>query len=309
MGGRDRPLWSALVPAVLAAGLLIGGLAAAGSLDSSLLPRVIADGPFALFVPLADQFDTGGPVPSPLPTPDLQPATSRWQPPLRTPWQWQLTGKPDLSVDAQVYDLDLFDTDAALVDALHAAGRRAICYVSLGSFEDWRPDADTFPAAVKGRALDGWPGERWLDIRNTSALQPIIAARLDLCKSKGFDAVEPDNIDGYTNRTGFPLTAEHQLAYNRLIAREAHARGLAVALKNDLDQVGSLVNDFDFAINEQCFQYDECDLLLPFIQAGKPVFQVEYGLPLSAFCSQANALNFNAIRKNLDLDAYRESCR
>ena len=105
---------------------------------------------------------------------------------------------------------------------------------------------------------NGWPGERWLDIRRLSVLEPLMATRFDMCRDKGFDAVEPDNMDGYRNSTGFPLTAHDQLAYNRLIAELAHERGLAVGLKNDLDQIPELVGDFDFAVNEECAEYDEC---------------------------------------------------
>ena len=141
---------------------------------------------------------------------------------------------------------------AATVAALHAAGRKVACYFSAGSFEDWRPDAAQFPAAVKGGG-NGWPGERWLDIRRLDILMPIMEARLNLCKQKGFDSVDPDNVDGYTNTTGFPLTAADQLAYNASIANAAHARGLTVALKNDLNQIPQLVPYFDWALNEQCF--------------------------------------------------------
>jgi len=47
-------------------------------------------------------------------------------------------------------------------------------------------------------------------------------------------------------------------------------------MKNDLEQIPDLISYFDWELNEQCFQYNECDQLLPFIQAGKPVFNIEY---------------------------------
>jgi hypothetical protein len=47
---------------------------------------------------------------------------------------------------------------------------------------------------------------------------PILAARIDACRAKGFDAVEADNVDGFANSSGFALTAADQLAYNRTIA-------------------------------------------------------------------------------------------
>lgn len=238
-----------------------------------------------------------------------QPPSPVWTPPLQTSWQWQLTGTLDLSVDAQMYDVDLFQTDAAAVAELHRRGRRAVCYVSVGTFEPWRPDAPRFPDSIKGRALEDFADERWLDIRRWDVLGPILEARFDQCKSKGFDGIEPDNVDGYTNRTGFPLTYQDQLAFNRRLADAAHARGLSIGLKNDLDQIRDLLPHFDWALNEQCFQYRECGELSRFVAAGKAVFNVEYRLQPDQFCAQANQLNFNSLRKNIDLDAARVACR
>ena len=234
-------------------------------------------------------------------------AWAGWRPQLGTSWQWQLSGPLDTRVDAAVYDVDGFTTSAAQVAALHAEGRKVICYISVGAYEDFRPDRQRFPAVLLG-ASDGWPGERWLDIRRLDLLEPIIAARFDMCRSKGFDGVEPDNVDGYANDTGFPLTAADQLAFNRMVAGLAHRRGLAVALKNDLDQVPQLVGDFDFAVDEQCAEYQECDELLPFTAAGKAVLEAEYNLPRSAFCGAARRLRFSAMLKRLSLDAWRQAC-
>ncbi|MGB2711945.1 MAG: endo alpha-1,4 polygalactosaminidase, partial [Conexibacter sp.] len=157
-------------------------------------------------------------------------------------------------------------------------------------------------------AGNGWPGERWLDVRRLRTLAPILRARLAMCRAKGFDAVEPDNVDGYANETGFALRARDQLAFNRWVARAAHAHGLAVALKNDLDQAPALARSFDFAILEQCFQYGECGKARPFLRAGKAVFDAEYELPRSAFCPAAERLGIQALRKRVDLGAWRETC-
>jgi hypothetical protein len=236
-----------------------------------------------------------------------RPDPSRWRPKAGIAWQWQLTGSIDQSVNVPVYDVDLFDTSAAVVASLHAKGRKVICYVSVGTYEDWRPDAHRFPARVLGHS-NGWPGEQWLDIRRLDVLAPIIRARFDLCKARGFDAVEPDNVDGYANATGFPLSAGDQLTFNRFLAVTAHRRGLAVGLKNDLDQVPQLVPAFDFAVNEQCVQYDECDALLPFLRAGKPVFHAEYELAPAQFCDVSRRLGLSSIQKHDDLDAWRQTC-
>jgi hypothetical protein len=235
-------------------------------------------------------------------------AAAMWVPAISTTWQWQLTGTIDQSVAAAMYDIDLFDTPASVVASLHTQGRKVVCYMSAGTYENWRPDASQFPAAVLGKGVDGWAGEKWLDVRRLDLLGPIMEARMDLCRQKGFDALEADNVDGYANASGFPLSAQDQLTFNIWLANAAHGRGLSIGLKNDLDQVEALVGYFDWALNEQCFEYNECSLLAPFTRAGKAVFVVEYTLATTAFCTKAVELGFNAMKKNLNLDAARTAC-
>ena len=133
-------------------------------------------------------------------------------------------------------------------------------------------------------------------------------ARLDLCRDKGFDGVEADNVDGYVNNTGFPLTAEDQLIFNTFLADAAHARGLSIGLKNDVEQAAVLEPLFDWAINEECVRFRECELLLPFIEAGKAVFHVEYGVEVSEFCPLTVGLGFSSMLKLPRLDEWREYC-
>ena len=234
-----------------------------------------------------------------------------WQPAVNTSWQWQLGGEIDLSFEVDMYDLDLVETDPDLLQSLKDDDRFLVCYISAGSYEDWRPDAGEFPPEVLGKNYQGWPGEKWLDIRQIDLLAPILRARLDQCAAKGFDGVEPDNIDAYTNRTGFPLSYQDQLAFNIWLAQEAHARGLSIGLKNDSEQVHDLLPYFDWALTEDCFEQDWCEEMLPFIEAGKPVFAAEYtdtGITLADFCPQAGEMGITAILKNRELDAYREAC-
>ena len=275
---------------------------------------------------LATLLVLAGCSPSITPTPRALPGETRpsgagkmsetwWRPPIGASWQWQLTGLPvDPSFGVDVYDIDLFDSDAGSVAALHARGHKVICYISVGSWEDWRPDADQFPESVLGNDYKGWRGERWLDIRQIDLLAPIMRARLDQCASKSFDGVEPDNMDGYTNDTGFPLTYQDQLDYNIWLAQEAHARGLSIGLKNDGEQAGDLLPYFDWALTEDCFAQEWCDAVVPFVTAGKAVFAAEYTdeLRVAQFldqvCPQATALGFSVILKNRDLDARRRAC-
>ena len=180
--------------------------------------------------------------------------------------------------------------------------------MSAGSSENWRPDFNRFPSSVKGRNLSGWAGEKWLDIRRLDILMPIMSDRMALAKQKGCDAIDADNVDGYSNRTGFKLTYNDQLNYNRALANEAHRLGLAIGLKNDLGQIVDLVNYFDFAINESCIIYNECSLVSPFIAQNKPVFHIEYQNDINTICAVGNSYGFSSMKKNTNLDEWRESC-
>ena len=227
--------------------------------------------------------------------------------------QVQLQGTPNISYDVELYVLDLFDTDSAVIDALHADGRKMICYFSAGTFENWRDDAGRSTAADKGRRLGNWPGERWLDIRSQN-VRAIMADRLDLAVQRGCDGVDPDNVDGYSNRTGLPLTYQDQIDYNTWLAAQAHQRGLAISLKNDLGQIDDLVAHFDFAINESCHEWDECELLMPFIEAGKPVVHINYlyaddPIGRAERCLDTRGLGFNTLTLPQLLDgSFRYSC-
>lgn len=258
--------------------------------------------------------------------------TGCWQPPLVSRWQYQLQGVAayastgginttisappqggGAAVSPQVWDIDLYVDQAvsgnnttlntAAVNAIHARGGHVICYVDAGTWENWRVDANQFPASVLGNK-NGWPGEKWLDIRQVSVLGPIMSARVQKCKQAGFDGVEFDNVDGYQNKTGFPLTAQDQLNYDTYLANLARSNGLSVALKNDLGQAAALKPYFDYAINEQCMQYKECDYPAPglpdWTASGKAVFEVEYK-SASLNCTKSNGWNFNAILKDLNL--------
>ncbi|GBG84338.1 hypothetical protein CBR_g38309 [Chara braunii] len=229
-------------------------------------------------------------------------------------WQIQFVGRLQVSAGIPMYDIDLFDTPKTTIASLKKSKHFVVCYFSAGTREDWRPDANKFPAKTVGKPLPDWDGERWLDIRSTLVRQ-VLAARLDLAVRKGCHAVDPDNVDAFTNDSGFQLTAADQLDFNRWIARSAHSRGLSVGLKNDLRQVAALVNDFDFAINEQCNAYTECYYLDPFIKKGKAVFNIEYVERTSQaaqlakrICPTMTKKKFSTIIKSNDLNAWRYSC-
>jgi len=226
-------------------------------------------------------------------------------------WNWQLATTPtdaDIALvgttGKRMIDVDMEETPASVITKMHTKGIVVICYMETGSWENYRSDAASFPASVKGKTLNGYPDERYLDIRQLAVLRPIMALRLDRAASKGCDGIEPDIDDGYLEPTGFPLTLQDQITYDRAIADDAHARGMMILLKNGAGPLVAAMESYtDAALNEQCNQYNECSPYKVFIDHGKAVFQVEYSVGVSNFCPKDNAANFDGLKKRPALKA------
>jgi hypothetical protein len=236
-----------------------------------------------------------------------------WSPSSAAPahLHWQLStnfATTDLLPGQQgtlVYDIDGENATAADVAAIHAAGAKAVCYVDVGTIEQGRSDYAQFPASVIGPPVAGWPGENWLLVTaaNRSAILPLMQARIaNWCQAKGFDAVEPDNLDAWTNISG--VSEADNVAYDLAVANLAHGMSLSIGLKNMLTSASStnlptIVSTFDWALVEQCFQYSECTAYGQFVSAGKAVFDVEY--QTSPNCTQADQSHMNAQLRDLNL--------
>lgn len=249
-----------------------------------------------------------------------QSASSIWQPPQGLTWDYHLLEPASNNPTANVMGIDLFDNDVTTISALQSAGTKVICYFSAGSWEDWRDDWKTPAASDVGNDLDGWEGEKWANIRSTT-VRKVMASRIALAQEKGCDAVDPDNIDGFNNDNGLGLTSDDSVDYVRFLANEAHARNLAIGLKNSLEIIDILAGDVEFAINEQCHQYDECDVYEDFVGSGKAVFRVEYpkgedvnnnkpakAAVKKAICNDPASETFSTILKNINLDGWIEFC-
>lgn len=222
------------------------------------------------------------------------------------PWQIQFNG--DLSfAGAKIVDVDGAGTSVETVSQIHSYGGYAVCYFNAGAYENWRSDMGRFPQAVIGKDMEGWEGEKWLDVRRLDALMPIMNSRMDECAKKGFNAVDPDNVDGWANETGFPLSQEDSATYIRELTKAAHARGMAIGLKNAIGLIPEMADVVDFAVNEQCLAYRECGSYQPFVDRKKAVLHIEYEGKLSAICAKRPE-GFSTIRKNMNLDSKLESC-
>jgi endo-alpha-1,4-polygalactosaminidase (GH114 family) len=215
-------------------------------------------------------------------TPDDPSQAAVWQPAVGTNYQMILTGIVDPSVGTinpskvPIFDVDLFYTNKSTIDTLHEQGKKVICYFSAGSSEDWRPDYSSFTSADKGPCLSGWAGERWLDVRQANVVD-VMKKRIALASQKGCDGIDPDNMDGYDNGSNFGLTQQDSITYFKKLATEAHSYGMAIGLKNAQSILPKLINDVQFAVNEECALYDgDCDPYTDLTNAGKPVFHIEY---------------------------------
>lgn len=219
----------------------------------------------------------------------------------------------DSSLTADVWELDLFESNPEDIAYLNASGATTVCYMSLGTWEEWRPDADRFPTRVLGNEWPEWPGERYVDIRAMDDLRPIVEARLDLCRDKGFVAVDIDNIDSWGAETGFPLTRQDAERFAIWLAYEAHARGLAIGQKNAPELTSVVVDVFDFAVTEDCAADGWCADMRPYLEAGKAVFAIEYTdvtdeASFRALCGDSAMDGYSLVYKRRNLDAWSTAC-
>lgn len=219
-----------------------------------------------------------------------------------------------------VWGIDLVDNNATSISTMKNKGANIICYFSAGSYEDWRPDESLFKPQDLGNDLDGWPGEKWLDIRSKN-VRDIMIARLNLAVEKGCNGVDPDNVDGYDNDNGLDLQEADSIDYITFLANEAHKRNLTISLKNAGTVAPMVLTCIDFSVNEQCLVYHECATYAIFIDNKKPVFHVEYPKgddvnnndPVSdtvknSICKDSTSTGFSTIIKNINLDEFIQQC-
>lgn len=228
-------------------------------------------------------------------------AAAYWKPTAGTTFQIELSAvigsTSNLPGTIEAYETDLFDTPASTITNLHAAGKKVICYFSAGTAENWRTDYSDFTSSDLGASLDGWPGENWV-YTPSSNVRSIMLARLQLAKSKGCDAVDPDNVDVYSygSESGFSdLTTATSIDYLNFLTNEAHALGLSIGLKNAGEILPDLVGAMDFSISESCVQYNECSTYEPFVAANKPAFNIQY--PFSSSSSKSTTVSAATIKK------------
>jgi hypothetical protein len=188
-----------------------------------------------------------------------------------------------------IYDIDGIDNPASTVAALHKLKDRVICYIEVGAagnyysaaeehlkvtyFQQLRRDHDL------GKGVPGYP-EYYLNVNKASTMTIIKAMIRQQCAAKGFDAVEPDIDDSYTDETGFGITEAQNIKYDKALAAYAHGLGLAWGQKNgDADPRFSeqMEQVADFLLDEECNFYGTCSIVTPpYLRARKLVLNAEY---------------------------------
>ncbi|KAF3941665.1 hypothetical protein ABW19_dt0205771 [Dactylella cylindrospora] len=315
----SRLLWWILgAVIVLAIGLGVGlgvGLTRRSSSDSQDVNNTPSSNEDVVsgFASATSQTATTSPTTTYKIRPSQTAAAAYWQPTAGTTWDIALIAPPnDTEASLGAIDLDLFDNSLSFIANLKSQGHKVICYFSAGSYEDWREDAGNFTESDYGEAMDGWEGEWWLDI-NSDHVRSIMTSRIQLAQDKGCDAVDPDNINGYQNPTGFNQTEDDAIDFLKFLAEESHERGMAIGLKNGGTIVDKVIDFMDFCVQESCVAYDECQPYHLFLDYNSPVFHIEYpdesNMTVAEICSPDNgAQGFSTIIKHLKLDDWVEFC-
>ncbi|KAF1816225.1 hypothetical protein P152DRAFT_511036 [Eremomyces bilateralis CBS 781.70] len=246
-------------------------------------------------------------------------ASAFWQPESGT--RWQIVLSQPLTVnsnpvvpDVPVYDIDMFINSAETIGKLHEQGKKVICYFSAGTFEPYVPDAADFNPEDMGDILDDWPDERWLNV-GSSNVRDIMVKRIVIAKEKGCDAIDPDNMDGYeADGGGIGLKKKDSIDYFKFLATEAAKLDLSIGLKNSIGMIDDVLPSAQFAVNEQCSEWDECGDYSPFVDAKKPVFHIEYPNESSSRASgrssglTCDGEGLSTVLKNMDLDGWVQYC-
>lgn len=241
--------------------------------------------------------------------------------PIRASFTYDLPSE-QISYTTDVVFID-YNVTATKIEELKAQNKLVLCYVSVGTAENYRDDYKEFPEIVLGNPLGDWPDEKWLDIRDERVFE-IMKARIEVAQENGCQGIDPDNIDGYANESGFDPSLEvgDTMDYLKKIADEVHSRGMLIGMKNADGIVETAKNDnttdeykfineyMDFSVTEECYRYTECDKYSIFTELKKPVFSIEYITEEtddynSDTCDYfTDTLGFNILWSNYDLEEF-----
>lgn len=224
-------------------------------------------------------------------------------------WFAQLDGAVDIQQPAALFYFDADQQAPEDLVSLHDQGRHYLCYLSAGSLEAFRPDADDFPSQAVGNPLASFPEERWLDVRDPQ-VRELMAERVLALAAQGCDGVAPSSLAVHAADTGFALTPNDALDYARWLAERIHAAGMSAGLSGPAELTSELWPTFDFGLAIGCMSRSECTEYGPLEQAGKTVLHLELGDEKAApeLCNTAKALGFDALISDPDFTGRCITC-
>lgn len=138
----------------------------------------------------------------------------------------------------------------------------------------------------------------------------MVSLVVAIAKDKGCDGIDSDNMNGYENKTGFPLTRSDQIRFNVAITEAAGNLGMPIGMKNGSDIASEMVGHFDWVTIESCFADNLCGSYAPFVNADKAVFNLEYDngrFWTEELCPAAAKHGVSAMMVNLELGSWREA--
>jgi hypothetical protein len=223
-------------------------------------------------------------------------AENPYVPPANVRWLAQLDGAVDIQQEADLFYLDPEQQSADDLATLRAQGRHYLCYLSAGSVESFRDDAAEFPAHAIGNALESYPRERWLDVRD-GAVRGLMAKRVTALAAFGCAGVPPSSLSVHAADTGFDLTLTDALDYAGWLAERIHAAGMSAGLTGPSALTTELWPRFDFGLAISCVNGSGCSEYEPFASAKKSVLHLEVAAEADAFavCNAAKSLGFDAL--------------
>jgi hypothetical protein len=117
------------------------------------------------------------------------------------------------------------------------------------------------------------------------------------------------------------LTKADAIDYVKFLSETAALYNMSTGLKNAGDMISDVLDYVHFSVNEQCVEYSECSAFSAFIDAGKPVFHIEYPSrapnktstsDINEICSQSGKVTgtegFSTVFKKMNLDGWVEYC-
>ena len=223
----------------------------------------------------------------------------------------------EIKTSSQIVDLDVLDTEKTTIEKLKKQWKVVIWYINVWAIENYRDDYKNFPKNVIWKTYSWWEDEKYLDVRKYEDFKKYILNRLDIAQEKGFDWIEPDNMDTYDNfsETWFKILQWDMKEYLTWLNIEVNKRWMFLIQKNAPELSLKMEKKFDAALLEWAFYNNFEDDFKNYIKNWKKVFNVEYTdnttkkYFLENICPKSKKMWFISILKNRNLDDFIVNCK